>query len=165
MAYEPHTPNAPPVPPRHHPAHPSPVRRHNEPVILHVTVCTADRRELLANQTVHAVLRDAWDQARKWLVGYCMLMPDHMHLFCAPGCWDPPAVKVWGRYWKWLVSQAVPVLHGQWIPDCWDTQMRSQEHYVRKLEYVAENPVRKGLVERSENWPYQGTMNELPWIL
>ncbi|OGV88394.1 MAG: hypothetical protein A3K19_29275 [Lentisphaerae bacterium RIFOXYB12_FULL_65_16] len=141
------------------------MRRHNVPVIVPVTVCTADRRELLANPMVHGALRTAWDGARKWLVGYYMIMPDHLHLFCAPGCSAPPAVKVWGRYWKRLVSQAVSALYGQWIPDCWDTQMRSQEHYVRKLEYVAANPVRKGLVERSEDWPYQGKMNELPWIL
>ena len=110
-------------------------------------------------------LRHAWAAARKWLVGYYMVMPDHTRLFCGPGCWTPPGVKVWARYWKRLVSQAVPTLKGQWLPDCWDTQMRSQEHYVRKVAYVSENPVRKGWVACSEDWPYQGKIGELPWIM
>ena len=158
-------PNDKRIPPRRHPAHPPPARRHNQPVILHVTVCMAARQELLANNEAHTALRAAWDVSRKWLVGYYMVMPDHIHLFCAPGCWPPPAVKLWAQYWKRLVSQAVPAVCRQWIPDCWDTQMRSQEHYARKLEYVSANPVRKGLVARSEDWPHQGHVNELPWIL
>ena len=42
--------------------------------------------------------------------------------------------------------------------------MRTQEQYLRKLEYVSQNPVRQGLVARSEEWPYQGRLNELVWI-
>ena len=157
--------NEPRIPPRRHPAHPPPMRRHNEPVILHVTVCTEGRHALLASDLVHVALRDAWTAAQTWVVGYYLVMPDHIHFFCAPGCDDPPSVKTWVKYWKRLVSQGAPVLHGQWIPDCWDTQMRSQEHYTQKLEYVALNPVRGGLVARTEEWPYQGKMNELIWIL
>jgi putative transposase len=133
-------------------------------VILHVTVCTADRRAILATDTVHDALRMAWNVAGAWVVGYYLVMPDHIHLFCAPAHHTPPAVKAWAKYWKRLASQAAPALHGHWLPDCWDTQMRSQEHYMRKLEYVAQNPVRKGLVEQSDEWPYQGKMGDLIWI-
>ena len=94
-----------------------------------------------------------------------MVMPDHIHLFCAQGCGQPPPVQAWSKYWKRLVSQSATALCGQWIPDCWDTQMRSQEHYSQKLEYVAQNPVRCGLVAHSEEWPYQGKINDLAWIL
>jgi hypothetical protein len=41
--------------------------------------------------------------------------------------------------------------------------MRSQEHYLRKLDYVRDNPVRKGLVGRWQDWPYQGAMHSLDW--
>lgn len=162
MNTQPNQPSRPPL--RRHPAHPPPLRRHNTPVILHVTICLADRRALLATDAVHDALHTAWNTARAWLVGYYLVMPDHLHLFCAPGDHTPPAVKAWTKYWKRLASQAAPILHGQWLPDCWDTQMRSQEHYARKLEYVTQNPVRKGLVEKSDDWPYQGKIGDLVWI-
>jgi putative transposase len=134
-------------------------------VILFMTVCTARRQALLASSAVHGVMRRAWNLARDWQVGYYMIMPDHLHLFCGPGCWEPRKVKVWIRYWKHLVTREWAPLHGQWQADGWDTQMRCREHYLRKLEYVSMNPVRRGLVARTEDWPFQGHMGDLPWIL
>lgn len=92
---------SPKTPARRHPAHPPPVRRHNTPVILHVTVCMTDRRPLLlARDAVHDALHTAWDDAQAWVVGYYLVMPDHIHLFCAPGDHAPPTVKAWTKYWK-----------------------------------------------------------------
>jgi len=34
--------------------------------------------------------------------------------------------------------------------------IRNTESYAQKWEYVRENPVRAGLVERAEQWPFQG---------
>jgi len=62
-----------------------------------------------------------------------------------------------------LVGAYAPCVKSKFVWDCWDTQMRSQSHYIRKLEYVADNPVRQGLAQCSEDWPYQGRMNELRW--
>jgi putative transposase len=145
-------------------AHPSPVQRDNRPVILHVSVCLSERVDRLANPEAHAALRTAWSRTRQWRVGYYLLMPDHVHLFCAPGVHAPEPVKSWLAYWKRLAGDSLARLRGVWQPDGWDTQMRTQEQYLRKLEYVAENPVRKGLVAKSEDWPYQGRLNELVWI-
>ena len=152
-----------PSPQRHYPAHPTPVQRHNEPTIVLVTACILDRHPVLANDRVHVALRTVWPQARNWMVGYYMIMPDHVHLFCAPAEFRIEQIKTWAKYWKALLSKRAPELRAAWQPDCWDTQMRSSTHYLRKLEYVRENPVRAGLVARSEDWPYQGIMNELRW--
>ncbi len=127
-------PDMPPV--RRRPAHPPPVSLHNRPIILHLSVSTAVRKDVLASAEVHAALRNAWWQAQQWCVGYYLIMPDHVHLFCAPGVHDPEPVKAWAKYWKRLTVQALAHLKGAWQSDCWDTQMRDQEHYGRKLEYV-----------------------------
>jgi len=55
-----------------------------EPTIVFLTVNTRDRRPWLAQPLVHECLCEAWRQAQAWLVGYYLLMPDHLHLFCAP---------------------------------------------------------------------------------
>ena len=149
---------------REHPAHPTPVQRHNEPVILHVSICTSPRRDILASHRVHDALRSAWTEAGHWCVGYYMIMPDHVHLFCAPARWDHVEVKQWATFWKRRAVREYAFLKSCWESDCWDTQMRSQEHYVIKLEYVQHNPVRKRLVTTSEDWPYQGHVADLIWI-
>ncbi|MCK5804497.1 MAG: hypothetical protein KAI66_16785, partial [Lentisphaeria bacterium] len=150
-------------PQRKYPAHPSPIRRHNAPVILFVTVGIHDHGAILANEQVHDALVSAWLRATHWRVGYYMVMPEHIHLFCAPGVHAPPKVRTWVKYWKRLAGEEAPVLTSRWQKDCWDTQMRNREHYLRKLEYVGENPVRRGLAEQSGDWPYAGRLNELRW--
>lgn len=155
------SPIPPPLPERRHPAHPPPVRTHNRPVILHVTACLADRAPILATPTVHAALREAWFEADQWAVGFYVVMPDHVHWFCGPADDCPPSVRDWVRFWKSRVSRLAPQLRNRWLPDCWDTQMRDREQYVRKLEYVGENPVRKGLVRVAADWPYRGHVSEL----
>ena len=153
------------MPCRKHPAHPAPVRRHNQPVIVLVTACIGDRTPILANQAVHEALRVAWNGTGDWVVGVYTIMPDHVHLFCAPGTPLPCTIKDWCAEWKRQATRRFPGLRRRWLSDCWDTQMRSQEHYWRKLEYVANNPVRWGLVQRPEDWPFRGKMVDLPWVL
>jgi putative transposase len=43
-----------------------------------------------------------------------------------------------------------------WQKDFFDHVMRSEESYEQKWNYVVLNPLRAGLVERSEDWPFQG---------
>ena len=43
-----------------------------------------------------------------------------------------------------------------WQQRFFDHVLRSSESHAQKWRYVKENPVRAGLVTRSEEWPYQG---------
>ena len=69
---------------RRHPAHPPVRERFNEPVIIFLTVCSKDRKPLFARADSVGVIVDAWRQAESWSVGRYVVMPDHLHLFCAP---------------------------------------------------------------------------------
>ncbi|MBX3028284.1 transposase [bacterium] len=148
---------------RRTPAHPSPIERIGRPVILLVTVCTDRRRPLLANHEAAAILCDAWRRAASWAVGRYVLMPDHVHLFCAPR--DDVAVVAWVRFWKAMATRRwrADVARPLWQRDCWDTQLRSDAGYDEKWRYVRWNPVRHGLVEHPARWPFQGEMTSLEW--
>ena len=171
-------------PSRHRPAHQPAVESGNQAILMFVTVCTKDRRAVLANPRVHEALLATWASARDWRVGRYVIMPDHVHFFCAPGRHDYPALSKWMAYWKSLVVRkekgfgplAIP--HGPggtgpsmgkygpalvWQRDYWDRQLRSGESYSEKWAYVRANPVRAGLAARPEEWPYQGEMCELRW--
>ena len=133
-------------------------------MILHVTICVSDRRQLLAYESSHNAMVQAWYEALHWKVGRYLVMPDHVHFFCTPGLHDATPVRRWAGYWKRLVGNIAPRLKYVFQEDCWDTQMRTREHYEEKLSYVLMNPVRKGLVEDASQWPYQGIVHDVYWI-
>jgi REP element-mobilizing transposase RayT len=162
-------------------------------VIIFLTVCSKNRRPILANASMHALLVKAWSLSRQWIVGRYIMMPDHVHLFCSPTDPEEENVKDWAAYWKSLISRAVlgygplaadgvaavPPMAREgavppapksavpddslWQRDGWDTQLRSGELYHEKWEYVRMNPVRKLLTDDPAKWPFQGELNELLW--
>ena len=148
---------------RRHPTHLPNIERFNQPVILFLTVCSNERRPVLACERVHEALKKVWPQALQYCVGRYIVMPDHLHLFCAPTVRDPENVSRWAAYWKRLASRELNELTPLWQRDCWDTQLRQGESYADKWAYVRNNPVRSGLVSHADDWPYQGCLNELRW--
>ena len=227
--------NEQPLPDRHRPAHHPPIERVNEPVIVLVTICTQDRRPVLACNAVHRLCREIWQAADFWHVGRYVVMPDHVHLFCAPGRIPMPGLRQWVEFWKSRIARWVPLVSGRpiylsagradategvppkgnaewiyggpasvragignpdetelvppegrkpisldategvppeggepkkfklWQRDFWDTQMRSREHYDEKWSYVRMNPVRQGLVQTPDDWPFHGEVFPLAW--
>ena len=50
-----------------------------------------------------------------------------------------------------------------WQEGFFDHLLRSQESYSQKWDYVRMNPVRAGLCDMPEQWPYQGEIVSLPF--
>lgn len=119
---------------------------------------------MLATSAMHQALRTAWEAANHWAVGRYVILPNHIHLFCAPNVMPSKPLGNWIRFWKAAVSKALGAAEGTfWQTDFWDTQLRQHESYAAKWEYVRNNPARAGLVSTTEDWPYQGEMNLLRW--
>jgi putative transposase len=58
-----------------------------EPPIFFVTICTSNRQKILATANVARILEKEWGTSRDrygWIVGRYVIMPDHVHFFCAP---------------------------------------------------------------------------------
>ena len=189
------------LPLRKHPSHNSVRERGFRSTILFVTVCTNGRAPILANIQMQCKILTAWANAANWIVGRYVIMPDHIHFFCAPSKYPAPDFHKWMKFWKRLSTQMMSDLSGGrlssaaadsdrhispvatsggrlssaaagrvsscaaklWQDGCWDTQMRTGAQYEEKWQYIRNNPVRKGLVENADDWPYQGVMNELVW--
>ncbi len=133
-------------------------------VVLFLTVNTKLKKSVLARPDVHDLLRDAWAIADDWQVGRYVIMPEHLHLLCAPRNPDAPLER-WMRFWKSLSSRRWPrpEEHPIWQRGYWDTQLRRNESYEEKWEYMRHNPVRRRLVTRPEDWPFAGTITTLEW--
>jgi putative transposase len=134
-------------------------------IIVYLTVCVDRRRPLLANDKAAGLIVEAWRIATFWCVGRYVIMPDHIHLFCAPNTSPSQSLKKWIACWKnnvtreWSNRSQVPV----WQREFWDRQLRRVESYDEKWQYVRNNPIRHGYVSRADDWPYQGELNILEW--
>ena len=150
-------------PDRKQPVHLPAVESRNRSIIIFLTVCTKNRKRVLATAGRHRALLKAWGAADNYLVGRYVIMPDHLHLFCAPASAPPASFKQWLRYWKSLAARQADLREGLWQREYWDTQLRKGEDYEAKWRYVRENPVRAGLTGTPAEWPYQGEIHRLEW--
>ena len=152
-------------PGRKHLPHLAPMEFPNQSVIVYVTQVVARRRPLLARTEAMATLIEAWQKADHWLVGRYVLMPDHLHLFCAPTRFPSTPLKDWMAFWRaeatrhWSWPGEKPI----WQKDFFDRQLRSGESYTQKWQYLRENPVRASLVSDAAAWPWQGELTPLRW--
>ncbi len=121
-----------------------------QPTIVFVTVAAKDRVPWIAQPAVEQLLLAAWSEAQAWLVGYYLLMPEHLHLFAAPHNLEIPLNR-WMSYWKRLFTQKANHPGWQWQALQWDRRLRHSESYTEKWNYVRENPLRRGLVSRPED--------------
>jgi putative transposase len=127
-----------------------------------LTVCTQERAPWLAQPSAQRTLHDIWQHiATAWLVSDYLLMPDHLHLFCAP--YDTScAIERWIAFWKDRFAKSW-IDQGKFQSGGFHHRLRNDENYAWKWRYVLENPVRRGLVERIEEWPYAGRVHEIRW--
>jgi putative transposase len=150
-----------PLPQRQNPASGVHLRLEQSNIVL-LTVTTLKRKPWLANEIARNILHQSWLKAAAWHVGDYLLMPDHLHLFCAPRDLDCPMEK-WISYWKWEFSRKHGREEWRFQSRGWHHRLRNGEGYSQKWLYVQENPLRKGLVQRMEEWPFKGRVFDLMW--
>ncbi len=138
-----------------------------EQPIYFVTTCTARRRPILASADVAAILINEWQAAHErheWTIGRYVIMPDHVHFFCAPEL-DAKPLSIFIGFWKEWTSKRIRRQNGLsdsiWQEEFFDHVLRSLESYDEKWNYVRDNPVRAGLVTTADEWPWQGEIELL----
>jgi hypothetical protein len=102
--------------------------------IVFLTVATRHRSSWLADPLVHRLLIEAWNEAEAWIA-----------------------------FWKRVFRSKHDRADWKFQSRGWHHRLRREESYQDKWRYVQENPVRDSLVSRSCDWPYQGTIHQLPW--
>jgi putative transposase len=137
-----------------------------EQPVYFVTTCVAGRRALLANETVHAILREEWKglwSRHDWAVGRYVIMPAHVHFFLmASRTSSRPLSIVVGKWKEWKAKRVLRGLGERpplWQAEFFDHVLRSDESKSEKWIYVRENPVRAALVAKAEDWPYSGSVD------
>ncbi len=145
-----------------------------------LTTCVEGRQPVLASPEAATIVIDAlrWlrDQERIRLLGF-VVMPDHVHLSLAlRNHWTLPEVMhSWKRHASHVIrSQIVGAVsnrdHDQtpiadairshknrdrlWQDGYHDHLLRGRRDFEKRLAYMHDNPVRKGLVKSAEEYPF-----------
>jgi putative transposase len=130
--------------------------------VVLLTVTTEDRSRWLANQIAQKFLHETWRDATAWLVSDYLLMPDHLHVFCAPRDFSF-TIEQWITFWKRDFRRRHQRENWRFQSRGWHHRLREDEDYSAKWLYVQENPVRKGLAKEIKDWPYKGRVHDFVW--
>ena len=119
----------------------------------------------LAKDQFCASARDAvlqhcvYEHGKKIRLHAAVVMPDHVHLLLTPRCDDhgwPYSLPVVMKALKGTSARSVNKLLGAsgpvWQEESFDHVLRSDESFAEKLEYIRQNPVRKGLVQNPSEY-------------
>jgi len=89
-------------------------------------------------------------------------MPDHVHLLLTPQRLAPNAPQWFSlaeivKSIKSVTARQINRLRGRiggsiWLKDYYDRSVRDEADFQVKLNYMAQNPVRRGLVTKPEVW-------------
>jgi len=127
-----------------------------------VTFCT-DHRWILPER-VRSIVLDCClhDNAEKFDLRVAVVMPDHVHLIFTPLV-DHEAMEIYSLanimdaikgVSAHKINQALGRKGRVWQPESFDHVLRSSESLDVKIQYLLENPVRKGLVKEWADYPW-----------
>jgi putative transposase len=122
--------------------------------VYFITVCCESRgQNQLARPPIAEKLFEAVafrHERHAWFTHLFLIMPDHIHaLLSFPPSPKPLVTTV--LEWKRWVAKTCNVV---WQRDFFEHRLRSFESHREKADYILANPVRAGLVNRPEDWPY-----------
>lgn len=146
--------------------------RRRRGVFVFLTVVTACRTPLFAQTSARRLLRHAIRRTRvdrPWEMTAIVLLPDHLHML-----WQMPAddldystriagiKKRFTRAWLATGGREAPVAAGQrrhrlrgvWQRRFWKHTIRNTRDFRMHLDYIHGNPVKHGLVDHPQDWPW-----------
>jgi putative transposase len=120
----------------------------------------------LALQPVAEVLFETVRHRQKgllWWPHVLLLMPDHLHALLSFPHPNRPIKSIISKWKKWTAKE-FGIL---WQRDFFEHRLREEESRREKADYILQNPVRRKLVSRWEDWPFvyfaEGTHPSFDW--
>ena len=123
-------------------------------IVYFVTFNVSGRRRVLANAPAFAAWKLAIGKLKTWTVIAGVMMPDHIHVLTYPHDRDNDVGNFSAAIKRWMRQEARRD-DWRWQPGSFDRLLRGGESGAQKWAYIRENPVRAGLVERWQDWPYR----------
>jgi putative transposase len=137
--------------------HVKPIRYQDQGCLHFITFSCYRRMPLLDTPSAKRTFERELEQVRIWygcsISGY-VVMPEHVHLLISEPERSKLAIVI--QMLKQITSQK---LHSKDLPRFWqvryyDFPVWSEAKRIEKLRYIHRNPVKRGLVDRPEDWKW-----------
>lgn len=125
---------------------------------IHVVICANNKKVVFdsknnAEITVGELLKAAHD-IRFVILCYC-LMPDHLHIVVSPSISGVSLL----RFLNIFKGRTSAIFRGYGITNLWqrsafDRVIRRDEDLKAIIEYILNNPIRKGITKKADCYPY-----------
>ncbi len=148
------------VPPalNYDPVMPWGLKRFQQARCLHfITFSCHHRDPLLATPRARDVFEQTLERVRRWygffVSGY-VVMPEHVHLLISEP--ERNTLSVALQMLKQNTAHQLRPPEGSpfWQPRYYDFNVWTDSKRIEKLRYIHRNPVKRGLVERPEDWQW-----------
>lgn len=93
-------------------------------------------------------------RAYQFCVAGYVVMPEHVHLLVTEPESHPLATALQALKQSVSRTLALRALEPFWQARYYDFNVWSEEKRIEKLRYIHRNPVRRGLVQKPEDWPW-----------
>jgi putative transposase len=118
----------------------------------------------LGNAEIAALTQETllhFDEERYRLLAWC-IMPNHVHVVAEmlAGHSMSNVVKSWKSFTARQANARLGRTGAFWEPDYFDRYMRNEDHLMRTIDYVENNPVKAGLVDKADDWPWSSASRE-----
>jgi len=127
-----------------------------------VTFSCYRREALLTRGGAYSVFEQELESVRLrygFVVAGYVLMPEHVHLLVGEPRWSSLAVAL--QVLKQRTSRKLKLradIHF-WQPRYYDFNVHNEVKRVEKLRYMHRNPVKRGLVDKPEDWPWSSFLH------
>lgn len=90
------------------------------------------------------------------------IMPDHVHFIFTllDGQKLSDVMRSFGSFTSREINRLLNRTGQYWQKGYYDRQIRNQDRFVNQLQYIYENPIRKGYVTSSDVWPFSDIFPE-----
>ncbi len=132
-------------------------RYHHSGQFHFLTFSCYHRKPLLttpeSKHTVEQILEETRAQQGLLVIAY-VLMPEHVHLLT-----DEPVQGTIATFLQILKQRSTQALKQSadkqfWHTRYYDRNVRTHEETIEKIEYIHRNPVKRGLVQTPEDYPW-----------
>ena len=128
-----------------------------------VTSVAAQRRSLFqVTETAELMVKTIlhYHAQNKFLLHGFVVMPDHLHALITPA--PDVSLEKAVQYIKGGFSFRLKSKHDVWMQGFNESQIQSAEKFRNCVRYIEENPVRRGLVIKAEEYPFSSATGG-PW--
>jgi REP element-mobilizing transposase RayT len=141
----------------------------NSNFVYFITLCTANKQPYFSKKAVAKIIIkeiDFRNATTKEIKIYCLcLMPDHLHILLSLSESYNKTLQNWVTTFKRHTAKDANELFcikPLWQKNFYDHVVRQDESLLKIIEYIVQNPVRKGMVSDWEEYPYSRIMDPLP---